>query len=62
MSRHGLTFFNIDDTAGAIFADFGIPGNPAFAMVYPDDTYEVIMGAVPAATLDMIVQSALDRS
>jgi hypothetical protein len=62
VTRHGLTFLNIDDTAGGIYADLGIPGNPAFGVVHPDRTYEVVMGAVPAATLDMIIANMIDRS
>jgi hypothetical protein len=62
VSRHGLTFLNIDDTAGAIYADLGIAGNPAFGVVHTDQSYEVVMGAVPANTLDMIITSMINRS
>ncbi len=61
VTRHGLSFPNIDDTAGAIYADFGIPGNPAFGVVHPDRTYEIVMGAVPADTLDMIITQMIER-
>ena len=61
VARHGLTFPNIDDTTGAIYADLGIPGNPAFGVVHTDRTYEIVMGAVPTDTLDMIITSMIDR-
>jgi predicted DsbA family dithiol-disulfide isomerase len=62
VARHGLTFPTIDDTAGAIYADLGIPGNPAFGVVNTDQTYEIVMGAVPSDTLDMIITNMLQRS
>jgi hypothetical protein len=62
VGRHGFTFPNVDDTAGAIYADLGIAGNPAFGVVHTDGTYEILMGSVPAATLDMVIKNMIDRS
>jgi hypothetical protein len=62
VARHGVTFPNIDDTAGAIYADLGIPGNPAFGVVHTDQTYEIVMGAVPDDTLDMIIGAMVERA
>lgn len=36
IARHGLTFPSVDDQAGAVFASFGVAGQPAW--VFLDDT------------------------
>ena len=51
IERHGLTFPNIDDSEGEIFARFGVVGQPAWAMVKPNGEAEVMMGVLSDAEL-----------
>ena len=60
VDRHGLTFPNLDDSPGEIFGRFGIPGQPAFAIVKPDGSGEVLIGAAGPELIDMIISGALD--
>ena len=49
----------MSDAAGDVFFRFGIPYQPAFAIVTPDGDVETILGAADGAVIDMIVSGAL---
>lgn len=59
VERHGLTFPNLSDASGEIFLRFGIPYQPAFAMVTPDGDVETLLGSADEAVIDMIVGDAV---
>lgn len=59
IERHDLTFPNLDDSPGEIFGRFGIPGQPAFAIVKPDGSGEVLIGAAGPELIDMIIAGAI---
>lgn len=48
----GLTFPNIDDTAGEIYNRFQVPYQPAAVLIRPDGSSELIRGAFDAARLE----------
>lgn len=52
ISRHGLTFVNLDDSEGDVFQRFNVPGQPAWAFVSQDGTAEVELGGLSASELD----------
>lgn len=59
VARHGLTFPSLDDTAGVIYDRFGVPYQPAFALVGIDGSVETLIGAADEAILDMLISGAL---
>jgi hypothetical protein len=48
----GLTFPNIDDTAGEIYNRFQVPYQPAAVLIRPDGSSQLIRGAFDAARLE----------
>jgi hypothetical protein len=46
VERHGLTFPQGNDDAGAVFAHFGVPYQPAWAFVSADGDVETVNGAL----------------
>ena len=46
IDRHSLTFDNLDDTAAAIFSDYDIPSQPAWAFINQDGSLETRLGVV----------------
>jgi peroxiredoxin len=59
IDRHGLTFTQLSDDAGAIYDRFAIPVQPAVVVVHPDGHVETLFGAVDGAELDRLVNDAL---
>lgn len=59
VARHGLTFPNLSDADGDVFFRFGIPYQPAFAIVAPDGQIETLLGSADAAVIDMIIRDAI---
>lgn len=55
IDRHGLTFPQISDDPGDVFARFEVPGQPAFAVVGADGEVQQIIGAVDDALIDDIL-------
>lgn len=55
IDRHGLTFPQINDDPGDVFARFEVPGQPAFAVVSADGEVQQIIGAVDDALIDDIL-------
>ena len=52
VDTHGLTFPQINDAGGDLFAKFGVPVQPAWAFVDSDGTVTTRVGAMDDATLD----------
>jgi hypothetical protein len=50
-----LTFPQISDDPGAVFARFGVVYQPAIAIVATDGSVETIAGAVDRTLLDQII-------
>lgn len=46
VKRHGLTFSNLRDDTGDLFARFDVPGQPAWVFVRPDGTSTRALGAL----------------
>lgn len=55
---HGLTFPQVSDSAGDVYARFGIPAQPAFVLVDAAGEVETLFGAVDEALLDDIISGA----
>ncbi|NBN88786.1 MAG: hypothetical protein EBV24_00470 [Actinobacteria bacterium] len=49
VSRHGLTFANVRDADGSIFASFGVAGQPAWVFQSADGSRELVLGAPSAS-------------
>jgi peroxiredoxin len=59
IDRHGLTFPQISDDQADVFGRFGIPAQPAIAIVSPDGEVETLFGAADEALLDSLIERAL---
>jgi peroxiredoxin len=59
IDKHGLTFPQVSDDAGDVFARFAIPGQPAFVLIEPDGGVQQILGAVDGDLLDSLIENAL---
>ena len=59
IDRHGLTFAQISDDAGAVYDRFSIPDQPAVVVIQPGGNVETLFGAVDEARLDQLVRDAL---
>lgn len=51
VSRHGLTFTNVRDADGGIFASFGVGGQPAWVFQDASGDREIVLGALDDAGL-----------
>lgn len=52
VSRHGLTFTNVRDADGSIFAAFGVSGQPAWVFQSADGSRELVLGAPSASEVE----------
>lgn len=59
IDRHGLTFTQLSDDAGAVYDRFEIPLQPAVVVVQADGHVETLFGAVDEERLDQLVGDAL---
>lgn len=59
VDKHGLTFPQISDDPGDVFARFGVPQQPAMALIDAAGAVQVSLGAVEEATLDAALTAAL---
>lgn len=50
VERHGLTFPNISDTEGEVYARFGVPYQPAWVYLDTDGTSQVRRGSMNEVT------------
>jgi peroxiredoxin len=55
VSKYKLTFPNISDNDGAVFARFGVPGQPAWVFVDSTGKATRILGALNSTKLEQIV-------
>lgn len=53
-----MTFPQINDDPGDVYARFGIAYQPAIVIVSPDGSTETIAGAVDAPLLEQIISEA----
>ena len=51
MTKHQLTFANIKDNDGLIFAQFEVPYQPAWVFIQQNGTSETNVGAMDEVTL-----------
>ena len=58
IAKHGLTFPQVSDDAGDVFARFGVPSQPALVVVSPSGEVEQLSGAVDEALLDDVLTRA----
>jgi peroxiredoxin len=59
IDKHGLTFPQISDDAGEVFARFDVPYQPAVAVVDRHGVVHVSLGAVEEAALDALLTEAV---
>jgi peroxiredoxin len=57
VDRHGLTFPQVNDDAGEVFARFNVPYQPAWAFVDAAGEVEVVHGALGEEDLAAKVQA-----
>ncbi len=55
VGRHDISFINIDDTPGDVFAQYKIPYQPAWVFIDSDGTTTQRLGAMSQSELDSIV-------
>ncbi len=59
VDEHGLTFPQLSDDPGDVFARFDVAFQPAFKIVKADGTVETVAGAVDGTLLDQIISEAV---
>ena len=59
IDRHGLTFPQVSDDAGDVFARFEVPAQPAFVLISPDGSEQQLFGALDEALLDRLIGESL---
>ena len=55
VDKHSLTFPQLSDDAGDVYARFEIPAQPALAVVATDGAVTTLVGAVDDVTLDDVL-------
>lgn len=55
VTKHQLTFANIKDNEGAIFAQFDVAYQPAWVFIQQDGTSETNLGAMDEVTLSKML-------
>jgi peroxiredoxin len=56
ITKHQLTFPNIKDNDGVIFAQFDVAYQPAWVFVQQDGTFETNLGAMDEVTLSALLE------
>lgn len=59
IDRHGITFANMNDQAGELFARFGVPTQPAWAFVSPNGKATAYLGAMKETALDAALTNTI---
>ena len=59
VDKHSLTFPQISDDPGDVFSRFGVPSQPAMAIIDAAGTVKVSLGAVEESTLDAALTAAV---
>jgi hypothetical protein len=57
VTKHQLTFANIKDNDGLIFAQFEVPYQPAWVFIRQDGTSETNVGAMDEVTLTAMLNN-----
>ena len=52
VAKHGISFINIDDTPGDVYAEYEIPYQPAWVFIDADGTVTRRLGAMSQTELD----------
>ena len=60
VTKHQLTFANIKDNDGLVFAQFDVAYQPAWVFIQQDGTSESILGAMDEATLTKMLEKLGD--
>jgi peroxiredoxin len=55
IDEHGVTFPQISDDPGEIYARFEVPAQPALAIIERDGEVSTLFGAVDEETLDEVL-------
>ena len=56
VTKHQLTFVNIKDNEGLVFAQFDVAYQPAWVFIQQDGTSESILGAMDEVTLTEMLE------
>ncbi len=59
VDKHGLTFPQINDDPGEVFARFDVAFQPALVIVKTDGSMETVAGAVDESLLDQIISESV---
>jgi hypothetical protein len=59
INRHGITFGNMNDQTGKIFARFGVPAQPAWAFVSPSGKATAYLGAMEETALSAALTNTI---
>ena len=59
VDKYSLSFPQISDDPGDVFSRFGVPYQPAMAIIDAAGTVKVSLGAVEEATLDAALTTAV---
>jgi hypothetical protein len=56
VDKHQLTFPNIQDNDGLVFAQFDVAYQPAWVFIQQDGTFETNLGAMDEVTLTAMLE------
>jgi len=56
VAKHQLTFTNIKDNDGLVFAQFDVAYQPAWVFIQQDGTFETNLGAMDEVTLTSMLE------
>jgi len=56
VARHGISFKNINDNDGKIFAQFGVPYQPAWVFITKNGDATIRIGALDEVSLEKELQ------
>ena len=56
VAKHQLTFTNIKDNDGLVFAQFDVAYQPAWVFIQQDGTFETNLGAMNEVTLTAMLE------
>lgn len=56
VNRHGLTFINLDDTSGNVYAKYKVPYQPAWMFIDAEGTVTRRIGAVSVEEVSELIQ------
>lgn len=58
IDKYSLSFPQISDDPGIVFARFGVPSQPALVVVKPNGDARVLLGAVEDSNLQRVLAQA----